>query len=310
MDLIPIEAQAERALIVPEAGCQCFSYKIGALDVIAGPASPELWRAHPHRGGIPILFPWPGRIADARFMFEGREHRVAVNEAGRGNSIHGFASEKAFQISRRGPYFVSAILDSSEHPEIKSVWPWPFALELDYEIGDGLRLRARITNTGDATMPFGFGAHPYFHAPLTPAGTRDAMLVQLDADAHWLVDAKFIPTGVTDSLAGKYDLRAPRQLDSLIYDDAFRMTTQIDATKPRARLIDPASKIAIDVFADAAFGDFVVYAPADNPVVALEPYTCAPDAFNLAARGIEAGMRTLAPGEVFEAGFEIRLSAP
>src|SRR5260221_14676642 len=118
MELIAIEAQAERAVIVPEAGFQCLSYKVGALDVIAGPASAELWREHPHRGGIPILFPWPGRIADARFKFEGREYRVAVNEPARGNSIHGFACEKAFRIARRGPYFVSAILDSAEHPEI------------------------------------------------------------------------------------------------------------------------------------------------------------------------------------------------
>jgi galactose mutarotase-like enzyme len=83
-----------------------------------------------------------------------------------------------------------------------------------------------------------------------------------------------------------------------------------DASAPRARLIDPSLKAALDIRADAAFGDFVVYAPPDNPVVALEPYTCAPDAFNLAVRGIAAGMRELAPGETFEAGFEIRVSAP
>jgi galactose mutarotase-like enzyme len=80
-------------------------------------------------------------------------------------------------------------------------------------------------------------------------------------------------------------------------------------------MIDPALKLAVEVRADPAFGDFVVFAPANNPqangqVVALEPYTCAPDAFNLAARGIDSGTRELAPGQTFEAGFEIRLSAP
>ena len=79
---------------------------------------------------------------------------------------------------------------------------------------------------------------------------------------------------------------------------------------PRARLIDPSLKIAVEVRADAAFGDFVVFAPPNSPVVALEPYTCAPDAFNLAARGVAAGMRELAPGQTFEAGFEIRVSIP
>src|SRR5208337_4602792 len=84
MELITLESQSERAVIVPGAGCQCLSYRVGTLDVIAGPESPDAWRAHPHRGGIPILFPWPGRVAGARFAFKGREYRLPVNEPARG----------------------------------------------------------------------------------------------------------------------------------------------------------------------------------------------------------------------------------
>lgn len=310
MELITLEAQSERAVIVPEAGCQCLSYRIGALEIIAGPASPEAWRTRPHRGGIPLLFPWPGRIARGRFAFKGREYSVPLNEPARGHALHGLACERAFRVARRGPYFVTAILDSGAHPELKSIWPWPFVLEIDYEVGSGLRLHARIRNTGAETMPLGFGAHPYFHAPLGAGGSRAAMLLQLDAAGHWPLDASLIPRGAPEPLAGKYDLRAARALGSEIYDDAFRMAPAGDSLAARARLIDPSIKLAIDVRADPAFGDFVIYAPADQPVVALEPYTCAPDAFNLAARGIDAGARELAPGETFSAGFEIRLSAP
>lgn len=312
MELITLEAQSERAVIVPGAGCQCLSYRAGALEIIAGPANPDSWREHPHRGGIPILFPWPGRIAGAHFTFEGREYHMPVNEPSRGHSIHGFACERAFRVTRRGPYFVTSILDSSDYSDLSSIWPWPFTIEIDYEVGNGLRLKVRVTNTGDSVMPFGFGAHPYFHAPLNPAGKRDAMMVQVDADARWALDASFIPTGKTEPLMGKYDLRAPRALGTDTYDDVFRMAeiTQSDPQPPRARLIDPSLKLAIEVRADPAFGDFVVYAPPDNAVVALEPYTCAPDAFNLAARGVAAGMRELAPGQTFEAGFEIRVNAP
>ena len=265
-----------------------------------------------HRGGIPILFPWPGRLAGARFTFEGREYRLPVNDPARGHSIHGFACERAFRVTRRGPYFVTAILDSSDYSDLSSIWPWPFALEIDYEVGNGLRLKARITNTGDSVMPFGFGAHPYFHAPLNPKGARDAMLIQLDGNARWPLDAILIPTGKTEPLAGKYDLRAPRALGADTYDDVFRLAdiSKGDASAPRAWLIDPSLKIAIEVRADAAFGDFVVFAPPNNPVVALEPYTCAPDAFNLSARGVAAGMRELAPGQTFKLGFEIRLNVP
>jgi aldose 1-epimerase len=312
VELIMLEAQSERAVIVPAAGCQCLSYRAGTLDVIAGPKNPDAWREHPHRGGIPILFPWPSRISRARFTFKGREYRLPVNEPAYGNAIHGFACERAFRVTRRGPYFVTAILDSSDYSDLNSFWPWPFVLEIDYQVGNGLRFNARITNTGDSVMPFGLGAHPYFHAPLNPQGMRDAMMIQLDANSQWALGTNFIPTGETEQLSGKYDLRAPRNIGSDTYDDAFHMApiAKGDAPAARARLIDPSLKIAVEVRADAAFGDFVVFAPPNNPVVALEPYTCAPDAFNLAARGVAAGMRELEPGEIFEAGFEIRLNVP
>jgi len=312
VELITLEVQSERAVIVPGAGCQCLSYRAGSLDVIAGPANPDAWREHPHRGGIPILFPWAGRVGGARFTFDGREYRLPVNDAGHGNAIHGFACERAFRVTRRGPYFVTAILESSDYSDLNAIWPWPFALEIDYEVGNGLRLKARISNTGDSVMPFGFGAHPYFHAPLNPKGSRDAMLIQLDADARWPLDARLVPTGKLEPLAGKFDLSAPRAIGAETYDDVFRMApvSKEDASTPRARLIDPSLKIAVEVRADAAFEEFVVFAPPSNPVVALEPYTCAPDAFNLAARGVAAGMRELAPGQTLEAGFEIRVSVP
>jgi len=68
--------------------------------------------------------------------------------------------------------------------------------------------------------------------------------------------------------------------------------------------------MALDLRAAPIFRNLVVYAPPSPDVVALEPYTCGPDAFNLAAKGIDAEMLDLQPGTRFEASFEIRLSAP
>jgi galactose mutarotase-like enzyme len=66
------------------------------------------------------------------------------------------------------------------------------------------------------------------------------------------------------------------------------------------------------VRADSSFGDWVVYAPLDRPVVSIEPYSCAPDAFNLAGREHEtdAGVQELAPGASWQGEIEIRVSAP
>ena len=308
MDLITIEAQSERAVLVPEAGCQCLSYKVGALEIVAGPSDPNEWRAHPHRGGIPILFPWPGRVANAQFTYRGAKYQMPINEP-HGHSIHGFACERPFKVLRRGPYFVTSILDSAADPSIAKIWPWPFQFEIDYEVGNGLRLKATVRNTGSAPMPFGFGAHPYFHASLDPKGSRSAMSLKLAADSHWPLSDKLIPMGAPDAVRGKFDLRSARVLGNETYDDAFRMAPY-KKDEPRARLVDPQVRAAIEVRADPIFEDFVIFVPAGQDVVAIEPYTCAPDAFNLAARGVESGMLELWPGESWSGGFEIRINAP
>jgi galactose mutarotase-like enzyme len=68
-------------------------------------------------------------------------------------------------------------------------------------------------------------------------------------------------------------------------------------------------KMAVELRAAPIFKHLVLFAPPAPDVVALEPYTCGPDAFNLAAKGIDGGMLELAPGARFETSFEIRLSA-
>jgi aldose 1-epimerase len=310
MQVESIEAQSERALIVPELGCNCLAYRVGSLEVIAGPAGPDDWRAHPFSTGIPILFPWPGRIADGRFEFAGREHRIAVNEPARGHAVHGLVWNRPFRVTRRGPYYLHAEIDSHAEVELARQWPWPFVLELDYEVGNGFRIRATVRNAGAEPMPFGFGVHPYFHLPFASGGTRAAMRLALAAESRWPLDPRLIPSALPEALAGKSDLRAGRSLGTDTYDDAFHMEAAADASLVRARLTDPALKLAVELRADPAFREFIVYAPGDRPVIAIEPYTCAPDAFNLAARGVDSGALTLAPGASFAAGFEIRLSAP
>ncbi len=308
MEFVTIEAQGERAVIVPQAGFQCLSYRVSSLDVIAGPADPAEWQEKPFRSGIPLLFPWPGRIRDGIFSWRGRDIRLPINDPSHNCAIHGLTYKHSFKVTRRGPYFVGARLDSSEEPELSRVWPYPFVLDLDYEVGSGLRLHIAVANSGPDPMPFGFGAHPYFHAPLDPRGSRATIQIEGQIDGHWQTDERLLPTGKLEAPSGRMDLRKPVTLGSDTYDDPFPLATS--RGECAARMIDPKLKMALELRAAPAFRDLVVYAPPGKDVVALEPYTCTPDAFNLAAKGIDSGVIELQPGARFEASFEIRLSAP
>ncbi len=308
MEFVTIEAQAERAVIAPEAGFQCRSYRVGSLDIVAGPNDPEAdWKAHPFRSGIPILFPWPGRIRDGRFSYRGREIQLPINDPSHNCAIHGLVYNRTFKVTRRGPYFVAARLDSRTDADLSALWPFPFVLDLDYEVGNGLRLHAALENVGDSPMPFAIGAHPYFHAPLDPRGTRAAMQVQGDIDRHWQLDARLLPNGAMNEPNGRIDVCNPITLGDGTFDDAYSLDPK--RGERAARLIDPQLKMALEVRAAPIFRTLVVYAPPSPNVVALEPYTSGPDAFNLAAKGVDAGMLELQPGARFEASFEIRLSA-
>ena len=308
MEFITIEVQAESAVIVPEAGFQCRSYRVGPLDVVAGPKDPEAdWIAHPFRSGIPILFPWPGRIADGRFSYGGREVQLPINDPSHNCAIHGLTYNRVFQVTRRGPYFVAARLDSRIDADLTKLWPFPFVLDLDYEIGNGLRLHAAVENVGDGPMPFGIGAHPYFHAPLDPKGTRAAIEVEGDIDRHWQLDERLLPSGELATPEGRFDLRRPVKLGGDTLDEAYTLDTK--RGERAARMLDPQLKMALELRAAPIFRNLVVFAPPAPDVVALEPYTCGPNAFNLAARGFDAGMLELRPGARFETSFEIRLSA-
>jgi aldose 1-epimerase len=309
MKLVTLEVQSERAVFAPEWGCQCLNYSVGALEVIERPSSLDALREHTFRHGIPILFPWPGRVANARFSFRGREVTLPVNEPARGHAIHGLAFDRPFAVTRRGPYFLHTELDSRTDSALTGAWPYPFVLELDWEVGNGLRCAAAVHNVGNETMPFGIGAHPYIHAPLDERGRRGEVALEVSASSHWPLDERLIPRGAPEPVTGRFDLRGRRRLGSESYDDAFQLDARRDAGLPCARLIDPALGLAVELRAAPAFRELVAYAPPDREVVSLEPYTCAPDAFNLATRGIDAGVIELAPGATFNASFELRLSA-
>ena len=45
----------------------------------------------PTRSGIPVLFPFPNRIRDGRFTWDGRTIELPLNDPTQKNAIHGFA---------------------------------------------------------------------------------------------------------------------------------------------------------------------------------------------------------------------------
>lgn len=74
----------QRAVIV-EVGGGVRAYSVADRPVLHSYGLHEMCDgAH----GAPLI-PWPNRLADGRYSFDGEDHEVALSEPAKGNAIHG-----------------------------------------------------------------------------------------------------------------------------------------------------------------------------------------------------------------------------
>jgi aldose 1-epimerase len=75
----------DQVAVVTEAGATLRSYQAAGRAVVDGFAA---W-ARPDGGRGQVLAPWPNRVADGRWSWEGAEQQLALTEVANHNAIHG-----------------------------------------------------------------------------------------------------------------------------------------------------------------------------------------------------------------------------
>lgn len=299
------DATGASASILPGCGFNLFDLRLPVAGqvrpiVAAEPGFAED-PARPTRSGIPILFPFPNRIRDARYAFEGREYRLVANKAP--NAIHGFAVEAAWDVvaheaDATGARIVGRYQIARHTPEDLPRWPSDAALEVGYTLsGRRLSLDATVTNPGPGDLPWGFGIHPYFHLPFDPSGDTAATRVVLPAAESWVLRDS-LPTGERSPVEPRVDFRGGLPMAGLEADDVLT-GLGFDGDRCFCRLIDEGLGGEFRLSFGREFRELVVFTPpfGEGRVIAVEPYTQATDAINLQPRGIDAGLRVLRPGE-------------
>ena len=290
-------ADGATAEIAPALGCNCFAFKT-AVPVLE-PVAFASFKAKPTSYGIPILFPFPNRIRDGRFTFQGRTFEINPPR-------HGFVRDKAWRVDGQGAdantgAWLTASFDTETYAEqILAQFPFPFRLEVTYRLEAGvLTMETVAQNTGAADMPTGFGIHPYFRKP-----ARGTLIVP--AAQRWEL-ADSLPTGRLLKVDGAYDLRAATDVNELQLDDIFTGVTADADGYTRCVLTDEdAGRETVVEFDARQFPHVVVYTPpAPRQAICVEPNTCPTDAFNLQARGVESNLLVLPPGA--EARFDVRI---
>jgi len=287
----------QRATVV-EVGGGIRTYSAGGLDVLDPyPLGAICDGAH----GTPLM-PWPNRLGDGRYTFDGREQQLPLTEPERRNAIHGLLRWHGWHPAERTPERV--VMGVALHPQPG----YPFALEvrIAYELREGgLDVTTTATNVGGTACPFGCGQHPYLAAG---GGMVDPCVLELPAVSRILTDERMLPAG-REAVAGtSHDFRRPTAIGARQIDSAFA-ELQRDATGlATVRLRRPDGATA-ELWIDDRY-DYVEIYTGDGLApgrarrgLGVEPMTCPPDAFRSGE-----GLVRLAPGETFLARWGVRLS--
>lgn len=309
------EAGSE-ALVAPGCGANCVSFSVRhggqSLAVLETPPTPDDLKTRRFRGGIPVLFPFPGRVRDAAYRFAGERHQLPRTDRGGVHHIHGVVVAAPWRVVANDTADAAAttlaVGPDDLDPAMREGYPFAFAATMRFSLsGRALTIRFALENWGDGPLPFGYGLHPYFRAPLAVVGAPppDAALryeapVLVPAATRW-PQADGMPTGPARPLAPDDDFRQWRPLGSAHRDQTMG---QIDheAGWTTAAYRDPQSGLEVRVRADEQFREWVLYTQPNRPSLCLEPYTCVPNAINADAEGVpDAGLSVLEPGATWEA---------
>lgn len=290
----------QRALIA-SVGASLRSYTVAGRNLVLPYDADELRPAY--RGAT--VAPWPNRVVDGAYHFAGGSYQLPLNEVGRGHALHGFTPWQEFAPRDQAESFVT--LAAQLVPQ--AGYPWRIEIETTYLLDDrGLTQRVVATNIGEGSAPYGVCPHPYLTAG---DGRIDEWELTLSAASVLEVTPdRLIPTQLAsvsiDPL--RFDFRSGRRIgDSMIdhaYTDLKRDSTGLARVELRAGKTgvvmtwdEHCSWLQIHT---ADLGDASI--PGHRAGLAVEPMTCAPNAFN---SGSETGLVTLAPGELHEASWTI-----
>ena len=200
----------EQVAVVTEVGATLRRYDVGERAVIEGFTED----ASPDGGRGQVLAPWPNRVADGRYSFDGADLQLPLTEVPAHNAIHGLVRWVGWSVADVARDAVSLTT---------TVWPtpgYPFLLRLTaaYRLDEaGLHVELRARNDGRDRAPYGVGQHPY----LAVGGNVDDATLTVTGGTRLLTDDRGNPTGTEPVDGSTYDFRGARRIGDLVLDTAY-----------------------------------------------------------------------------------------
>ena len=276
-------------LTVVEVGGGLRTWTRDGVDILAGYAADAPCTS----GRGQQLIPWPNRIRDGRYSYDGVDHQLALTEVDLGNASHGLVRWAPWHLVER----TDSSLTVGHRLFPQPGWDWHLESTTTYAVSaDGLSVTVRVTNVGEDTAPFGYGAHPYIAIGEAAVGEVE---VEIPGSTYVEVDEQLIPTGTAPVDGTPFDFRERKAIGTQRLDTAYRDLKVVNG-RWTVSVAAPGRPV-VDVWAQAESLPwaqvFSGKAEADQPGehgIAVEPMSCPPDAFNSGESLVE-----LAPGQTW-----------
>lgn len=273
-----------------------FGVKILELNLldIDNNLTPILWKVELDElennefGKNDVLFPFPNRLRDGEYQYDGIFYKFPINEKERNNSIHGFLRNKNFSLKNIEIGKDKVLLYFNFIFEGIDYYPFPFSFEIQIELTlNTFGLNFLINNTGKKNLPFGLGWHPYF---LLDNIREDKLYLPILNEYE--VDNRFLPTGETNLF--KDTIYEPQ-------DVFFNKTLELGYHQKPSYILDLGRRKII-LKCSKEFSFLQLYTPSGESVIAIEPMTSCVDCLNN-----KYGLREIQPNELFSANITIKL---
>ncbi|HAW96839.1 MAG: hypothetical protein CMJ33_06345 [Phycisphaerae bacterium] len=283
------------ALIAPDCGFCCLSWKASGVERLHLPEAADAFRRDVKTGGLPLLYPYANRLRDDPDPLWTDD--PLVKRDGHGLPIHGFL----LRFSRWTELFseetkARACLDWGAHDDLMALFPHAHRLEVAYELFETrLRVTTTVIANAGVDVPISFGWHPYFAVHGRPSGCR----LTFPNLKHVLLDDRCLPVRDGDrslSLTGLDNLDG--ELAGRAFDDLYLLPGEGSS---EFEIQDDHNVLRLSF--GAPWSCVQVYHPEDSDFIAIEPMT-APGA----ALSDGRDHPILESGSTFSAVFELRVS--
>jgi galactose mutarotase-like enzyme len=273
LELVDEETQ-NRVTIAPARGALVTSFRVAERELLYLDPATLYDTTKNVRGGIPVLFPTPGKLEQDRWQWHGQSGELKQ---------HGFARNLPFEVVEAHPERAEAVLRLRASPATLAVYPWEFSLELTFRLeGSCLGIASRIENASPRPMPCALGYHPYFQVA-DKARTKVAVQATRMFDNVKKIYAPFAGFDLTAPEVDAHLLDNPRPSAALEFGDGGRL----------------------ELRAASDFAIWVVWTVAGKEYVCLEPWTAPGNALNSGEHLTE-----LEPGAVRHSWIALEWSTP